>query len=114
MSSDPPLTVQALDESLKDLVYWERVATHLPEMTQPEIEKIVKQTPGNNDKQKLILCNTWLRICPNGTWNNVIQALEKAKEITLAENIKQMLNKSETKESNTEKLTEQIDEGVSD
>ena len=112
MSSDPPLTVQALDESLKDLVHWEIVATHLLEMTQPQIDTIVRDHSGNNNKQKLIAYDTWLRICPNGTWNNVIQALEKAKEITLAENIKQMLNKSETKESNTEKLTEQIDEGV--
>ena len=109
MSSDPSLTVQALDESLKDLVYWEIVATHLPEMTQPEIEKILKQTPGNIDNQKRVLCNSWLQVCPNGTWNNVLQALEKAKEISLAENIKQMLNKSETKESNAEKIIKQID-----
>ena len=112
MSTNPPLTVQALDESLKDLVYWEIVATHLPEMTQPEIEKILKQTPGNIDNQKRVLCNTWLQVCPNGTWDNVIQALEKAKEITLAENIKQILNKSETKESNTEKIIELVDEEV--
>ena len=113
MSSDPPLTIQALDESLKDLVYWEIVATHLPEVTQSEIEKILRHNSGNIDNQKRVLCNTWLQVCPNGTWNNVLQALEKAKEITLAENIKQMLlNKRETKESNTEKLTEQIDEKV--
>ena len=116
-NDDPPLTVQALDESLKDLVAWERVATHLPEMTQPEIETIVKDHPGNNNKQKLILYDTWLRLCPNATWNNVIQALEKVGEITLAHNIKKRMPniaKSGNKriDGDAEKLTENIDKRV--
>ena len=117
IANDHPLTVQALDESLKDLVKWEMVATHLPEMTQSEIETIVKDHSGNNNKQKLILYDTWLRLCPDATWNNFIQALEKAKEITLAHNIKQRMPniaKSGNKriDEDTEKLTEKIDEKV--
>ena len=104
----PPLTVQALDESLKDLVEWEMVATHLPEMTQPEIETIVKDHPDNNNKQKLVLYRTWLRLCPNATWNDVIQASEKAKEMTLAHNIKQRMPRNIAKriDGDTEKLAE--------
>ena len=104
----PPLTVQALDESLKDLVEWEMVATQLPEMTQPEIETIVKDHPDNNNKQKLVLYRTWLRLCPNATWNDVIQALVKAKEMTLAHNIKQrMPNIAKRIDGDTEKLADE-------
>ena len=113
MSSDPPLTVQALDESLKDLVNWERVALHLPEMNQPQIDVIIKDNPGNTAKQKCALYDTWLQVYPNGTWNNVIQALENANQNNFAQRIQQKLViKKREGGSNIEKLTEQIDEGV--
>ncbi len=114
MASDA-LTVEALDECLKELVHWEMVATHLPEMTQADIEFIKKDNPGNTGIQKFALYNKWLRLYTKGTWEDVIKALEIEKENTLAENIKRKLNvcKMTTKEmSNTEKLTEQIDEEV--
>ena len=114
MASDPPLTVQALDECLKELVDWEMVATYLPEMTQADIEFIKKDNPGNTGIQKLALYNKWLHLYPHGTWENVIKALEKVKENRLAQIVlhKMDIRKRESRDINKEKLTEQIDESV--
>ena len=112
MASDQLLTVEALDESLKELVHWEMVATHLPEMTQADIEFIKKDNPGNTGIQKFALYNKWLRLYTKGTWEDVIKALEIAKENTLAENIKRKLNVCKVITNNTEKLTEKIVEDV--
>ncbi len=114
MASDPPLTVQALDECLNELVEWERVALHLPEMTQPQIDVIKKDNPGNTGVQKCALYKTWLQVYPKGTWNDVIQALEKVNENRFAQIVEHKLDirKRDKRGKNKEKLTEQIDESV--
>ena len=113
MASDLPLTVQDLDKLLEDLVQWERVALHLPGMTQPKIDLIKKDNPGTTAMHKSALYNTWLQVYPKGTWDDIIKALEIAKEMTLAEKIKQMLNRTESY-SNTNRLIGeiQVDERV--
>ena len=75
MSSSSTPTVPALVESLRDLVDWERVAIHLPEMTQPTIDKIKRDNSGI-DNQKQALYEIWLRSYPRATWANVVHALE--------------------------------------
>ena len=80
-------TVQELDQQLKDIVNWERLAIHLPKITQTDIEIIKHDNPSNLISQKQALFDKWLRSYPNASWDAVVLALEVIDENTLAENI---------------------------
>ena len=80
-------TERELDLELAELVNWQRFATHLPNLTRGDIEQI-KQDNRDVQRQKLELYGTWLRRCPNASWNDIVSALEISKEITLANVIK--------------------------
>ena len=80
-------TVQELDRQLKDIVNWERLAIHLPKITQTDIEIIKQDNPSNLISQKQVLFDKWLESYPNASWDAVVLALEVIDENTLAENI---------------------------
>ena len=84
-------TESELDLELAELVNWQRFATHLPHLTRGDIEQI-EQDNRDVQRQKLELYGTWLRRCPNASWNDIVLALEKSKEITLANVIKMKFN----------------------
>ena len=84
-------TESELDLELTELVNWQRFATHLPDLTRGDIEQI-KQDNRDVQQQKLDLFGTWLRRCPNASWNDIVLALENSKEITLANVIKMKLS----------------------
>ena len=84
-------TERDLDEQLNDLVEWERFGLYLPGMTSHGIEKITKQKDSDCLK-KLALYKEWLKICPSPAWEDIIMALEKVGENTLASKIKQKTN----------------------
>ena len=85
------LAERDLDEQLNDLVEWERFGLYLPGMTIHGIEKITKQKDSDSLK-KLALYKEWLKICPSPAWEDIIMALEKVGENTLASKIKQKTN----------------------
>ena len=89
VSSRP--TESELDHELTELVNWQRFATHLPDLTRGDIERI-EQDNRDVQRQKLELFGTWLRRCPNASWNDIVLALEKSKEMTLANVIKMKFN----------------------
>ena len=80
-----------LDLELAELVNWQRFATHLPDLTRGDIEQI-EQDKRDIQQQKLELYGTWLRRCPNASWNDIVIALEKSKETTRANVIKMKFN----------------------
>ena len=84
-------TESELDLELAELVNWQRFATHLPDLTRGDIEQI-EQDNRDVQRQKLELFGTWLRRCPNASWNDIILSLEKAREYTLADAIKIKFN----------------------
>ena len=84
-------TESELDLELVELVNWQIFATHLPDLTRGDIEQI-EQDNRDFRRQKLELFGTWLRRCPNASWNDIILSLEKAREYTLADAIKIKLN----------------------
>ena len=89
LSSRP--TDSELDVELAELVNWQRFATHLTDLTRGDIEQI-EQDKRDVQQQKLELYGTWLRRCPNASWNDIVLALEKSKETTLANVIKMKFN----------------------
>ena len=95
MSDSPSVpsrpTESELDIELAELVNWQRFATHLPDLTTGDIKQI-EQDNRDVQRQKLELYGTWLRRCPNASWNDIALALENSKETTLANVIKIKFN----------------------
>ena len=81
-----------LDEHLRGLVdAWERFALHLPRISLADIAAIKRNNPLNISNQKISLYEKWLRLFPQASWDNVIDALEKAEEYNLAKQIRTKL-----------------------
>ena len=77
-------TVQQLDQNLKGLIEWERFALYLPGMTEVNTAVIKRNKKDDVISQKLSLYKIWLKVYPNASWQDVVQALKKAEENTLA------------------------------
>lgn len=75
-----------LDNALNNLIDWEKFAIHLCNMEIQEVEEIKKEKHKLVD-QKIELYGRWLRRCPSSSWSDVVKALKRAKEYTLATNI---------------------------
>ena len=98
-------TESELDLQLAELVNWQRFATHLPHLTRGDIEQI-EQDNRDVQRQKLELFGTWLRRCPNASWNDIVIALEKARENTLVDVLKMKLNIAVSSDSFVSSVTE--------
>ena len=84
--SDKPvsLTVRDLDDHLRDLVKWKRFALYLPGIDLSDIEVIDIEKRDDVAEQKLLLFSKWLSVHLKATWQDVVLALEKADEFTIA------------------------------
>ena len=71
---------------MKELVEWENTVIHLRAMSSTEVQ-MVKQDESKIFQQKQKAFDTWLRRCPGASWSHVRDALHKAKEFTLEEEI---------------------------
>ena len=75
-----------------DLVKWEEFGDFLPGIESTHIEMIkANHRNAEVNAKKRALYDQWLHIDPNATWSNVIEALEKINENTLAAEIKSKL-----------------------
>ena len=88
-------TVKGLDHQLKDLIHWERLAIHLPQISPADIETIKRNNPSDVYVQKLALFNKWLRVYPKASWNAVVLALEVIDENTIAQKIREIQQEQE-------------------
>ena len=83
------ITERDLDEQLKDLNDWERFGLNLPGMSMNDIERIrIERRHDFIPLKKLSLYEEWLKRCSRPTWENVIEALEKIGEKTLANKVR--------------------------
>ena len=81
-------TVRKLAEYLVDLIDWTMFAQYLPGIKERHIQKIEKENKGKVDDQKRALYRKWLEVYPDASWNDVIEALEKAERKDIAEKVK--------------------------
>ena len=81
-------TVLKLVEYLVDLIDWTIFAQYLPGIKERHIQKIEQENKGKVDDQKRALYNKWLEVYPNASWNDVIEALEKAERKDIALTVK--------------------------
>ena len=87
MSGSSKPTPAELNSSLNRLVDWEQVALYLPKIDTSVIGIIKEENPSNVTRQKLALWTKWLKMYPEGAWEDVISALRKVNEIALAESL---------------------------
>lgn len=84
---------------LGSLNKWQDFGANLPEIKKCDIEKIEIEHRGDIEGQKRALYNKWLQVYPNASWQDVITALEKAKQNEIADEIKQNLGVKQTQNS---------------
>ena len=89
------LTVKGLDYQLKNLIHWERLATHLPQISPADIETVKRNNPYDVNAQKLALFYKWLRVYPKASWSAVVLALEVIDENTIAQKIREIQQEQE-------------------
>ena len=92
-----------MNKQLKDLVYWEEFALHLPRIRQPHIDIIKREVRDNIAGQKQALFNKWLQLYSKPSWEDVIEALEKVDQETLASKLCTNLSKAYALQSSRSK-----------
>ena len=83
--------VKDLIEQLEKLVHWEHFAVILPKIEQRHIQMIKAENSKNIDGQKIALFNMWLAIYWEAKYSDVVEALEKVGETTLADDVRKWL-----------------------
>ena len=101
-------TVKGLDYQLKDLIHWERLAIHLPQISSTDIETVKRNNPSDVNAQKLALFDKWLRVDPKASWDAVVLALEVIDENTIAQKIREIQQEQEQLVSQITKPTNQF------
>ena len=93
--SDPAMSIgpkyDQLIELLDTLVSWQKFGTFLPGIKSEHIQVIERDIRGT-DLQKAALISKWLSVHPEASWQDVLFALEKSQNYTLASRIYQRLN----------------------
>ena len=77
-----------LFEYLVDLIDWTMFAQYLPEIKERHIQKIKQENKEKVDDERRALYKKWLEVCPDASWNDVIEALEKAERKDIALTVK--------------------------
>ena len=95
MSADPALSVRPkydqLIELLDTLVNWQMFGTFLPGIKSEDIQVIERDNRGN-DQQKTTLFSKWLSVYPEASWQDVMSALQKSRELALESSVYQKFN----------------------
>ena len=104
MSGDPAMSVRPkydqLIELLDALVNWQLFGTFLPGIKSEHIQ-VIEHENTRIDKQKSALFSKWLGVHPEASWQDVLYALEKSYEYTLASKVYQKLNTTSSTASST-------------
>ena len=95
MSGNPAMSVRPkydqLLELLDTLVNWQKFGAFLPGIKSEHIQVIECDIRGT-DLQKAALFSKWLSVHPEALWQDVLFALEKSQEHSLASRVYQKLN----------------------
>ena len=81
-------TVLKLIEYLVDLTDWIKFAQHLPGIEERHIDQIKKENQDKVEEERRAVYKKWLEVYPDASWNDVIEALEKAERKDIALTVK--------------------------
>ena len=108
MSVDPAMSVRPkydqLIELLDTLVNWQKFGTFLPGIKSEHIQ-VIECENRRIDLQKTALFTKWLSVHPEASWQDVLFALEKSQEYSLASKVYQKLN-------TTSSTTKNVSQGI--
>ena len=93
VGSNSKPTYSDLIDCLLKLTEWQTFAAHLPGITKDHIEKI-EQDYNKIARQKEALYSKWQNIYPDGTWDDVIDALRKVERNDLVIQVQQYISAS--------------------
>ena len=99
------VTVSELDQSLKTLVDWEGFGTQLRAIDVSVIS-ITKKDVTGVENQKRELFKRWLSRCPDACWSDVVSALDKTGEKTLAKEVNDKYTKQTSNSPSTTEMSE--------
>ena len=89
MQATDILNVKNLSSELTTITNWYQLGLYLNLQTH-ELNKIQQDHAHHgNDRQMLEMLSLWLRRTPNGTWGDVVNALQQMGENKVAKNIRQ-------------------------
>ena len=112
MSVDPAMSVtpkyDQLIELLDTLVNWQKFGTFLPGIKSEHIQ-VIECENRRIDQQKAGLFIKWLSVHSEASWQDVLSALEKSQEYSLASKVYQKLNAT----SLTAAVQANISQGIS-
>ena len=69
------------------MVKWEEFALHLPSIRQSDVNDINTKAHDDLNDQKNIVIKKWLEKYPDGSWEQVVLALEKSDQIVIADDL---------------------------
>ncbi len=92
-------TVANLDTCLRDLTNWQDFGIHLPGIYPSDITIIENDKARDMINQRIALYQKWLSVCPTASWRNVVIALEKIREMTIAESVRDKYDINTTQDS---------------
>ena len=108
MSGDPAMSIRPkydqLLELLDTLVSWEKFGAFLPGIKSEHIQ-VIERENRRIDQQKTALFSKWLSVHPEASWQDVLFALEKSQEYSLASKLYQKLN-------TTSSTTKNVSQGI--
>ena len=82
----PRPTLNDLMKELVSVVNWQQLMINMG-VEKYENDKIERNFSSDNDRQKQEAFDKWLRMKPDACWKDVIDALYKMKEVTLASSL---------------------------
>ena len=85
--TDSPLNLKNLSSELATVINWFLLGINLG-LPQHELTKIERDYQ-RNDRRRVEMLNLWLQRTPNGTWEDVVRALQQMGENRVAENIRE-------------------------
>ena len=83
----PRPTICQLSKRLKNLIDWQQFALNLPGIKWSDVKTIQQEVRDNIAGQKNKLFDKWLQVCPEASWEHVVEALNEAEQYTLAAEI---------------------------
>ncbi len=99
------VTVAELDTCLRDLTNWQLFGSFLPGIHSSDITIIENDKDSDMNNQKIALYHKWLSVCPTASWKDVVNALEKIGELTIAGSVQAKYYSNTTQKSPEPKVT---------
>ena len=81
------LTIATMIKAIESLSDWRKLGTYLG-IPAHVLKTIAEDHPGNAEKCRDAMVETWLHINPSATWTDVMEAVGKLPDVAISQTIK--------------------------